>query len=531
MATFVAEGAHVGDDEVLRAAVAWAASRGLSIAKESGGSGGLAFTHAPFTLSPRVLPRAAFENAGKLAKTYNKLVDSVSRHPTYLERSLRSVLSGDPFTARLYAIHEKVKSEMGAKAYASRTHLGIHRSDYMLDEPTGKMLQIELNTIASSFGCLSTYVSRLHEYLLERFPERYGSLTSRSGHLPPNHAMFSIASALAEAVTAYRNVRAGSAAPDSPDAPSALTAGPTPSGKWISFSEDQIREARANSVDGGSNAQPSKNRDLVVVFVVQSGERNFFDQRLLEFALWDNHRVKAVRRTLGELNTEATMDTDGALTLQNNQLEVAAVYFRAGYTPDDYPTEKEWDARLMLERSNAVCCPSISYHLVGAKKVQQTLAKGNDLEMFLTDREAAMVRASFAGLWSLGADADESVVTDAKKNPEAYVVKPQREGGGNNIYGADVAVALNSMPPEELSAHILMQRIMPAAAPSVLVKDGSIVRGDAVSELGIYSVYIGNGSEVRLNRAAGHLLRTKLSGVDEGGVATGFSVLDSPYLV
>jgi len=76
-----------------------------------------------------------------------------------------------------------------------------------------------------------------------------------------------------------------------------------------------------------------------------------------------------------------------------------------------------------------------------------------------------------------------------------------------------------------------MQRIMPAAAPSVLVKDGSIVRGDAVSELGIYSVYIGNGSEVRLNRAAGHLLRTKLSGVDEGGVATGFSVLDSPYLV
>ena len=24
------------------------------------------------------------------------------------------------------------------------------------------------------------------------------------------------------------------------------------------------------------------------------------------------------------------------------------------------------------------------------------------------------------------------------KNPDRYVVKPQREGGGNNIYGADI---------------------------------------------------------------------------------------------
>ena len=36
---------------------------------------------------------------------------------------------------------------------------------------------------------------------------------------------------------------------------------------------------------------------------------------------------------------------------------------------------------------------------------------------------------------------------------------------------------------------------------------------------------------VRLNAMAGHLLRTKFEGVDEGGVATGFAVLDSPFLV
>ena len=33
------------------------------------------------------------------------------------------------------------------------------------------------------------------------------------------------------------------------------------------------------------------------------------------------------------------------------------------------------------------------------------------------------------------------------------------------------------------------------------------------------------------NGQQGHVLRTKVLGVDEGGVATGYSVLDSPCLV
>jgi glutathione synthase len=36
---------------------------------------------------------------------------------------------------------------------------------------------------------------------------------------------------------------------------------------------------------------------------------------------------------------------------------------------------------------------------------------------------------------------------------------------------------------------------------------------------------------VVLNRQAGHLLRTKSADSDEGGVAAGYAVLDSPFLV
>jgi len=30
----------------------------------------------------------------------------------------------------------------------------------------------------------------------------------------------------------------------------------------------------------------------------------------------------------------------------------------------------------------------------------------------------------------------------AMKNPERFVLKPQREGGGNNVYGVDIPEAL-----------------------------------------------------------------------------------------
>jgi glutathione synthase len=40
--------------------------------------------------------------------------------------------------------------------------LGLHRSDYMLDEQTKFLLQIELNTISASFPGLGCRVSELH---------------------------------------------------------------------------------------------------------------------------------------------------------------------------------------------------------------------------------------------------------------------------------------------------------------------------------------------------------------------------------
>lgn len=76
-----------------------------------------------------------------------------------------------------------------------------------------------------------------------------------------------------------------------------------------------------------------------------------------------------------QIEASGVLGEDGTLTVEAGGAEVAVVYFRAGYAPNDYFGRAEWDARLKLERSTAIKSPSIGYHLAGTKKVQQVLAQ------------------------------------------------------------------------------------------------------------------------------------------------------------
>lgn len=52
-------------------------------------------------------------------------------------------------------------------------------------------------------------------------------------------------------------------------------------------------------------------QDAVVLFVVQPGETNAVDQRLLEMKLWDNHGVRVVRMSLAEVSSTGGFFQDG----------------------------------------------------------------------------------------------------------------------------------------------------------------------------------------------------------------------------
>ncbi|KAJ1676110.1 Glutathione synthetase, partial [Spiromyces aspiralis] len=155
--------------------------------------------------------------------------------------------------------------------------------------------------------------------------------------------------------------------------------------------------------------------------------------------LWQRHRVRTLRYSLTCLDD--AMEVDPAtrrLTVDGH--EISVIYFRAGYTPHDYPTEREWTTRLRLEQSYAIKCPTVAHHLAGSKKVQQVLAQPSVLKRFLNSPdELAQVHRCFVELYPLDGSPDGRKAYEmAMVDPSGLVLKPQREGGGFNVYKQDI---------------------------------------------------------------------------------------------
>ncbi|KAF9202444.1 hypothetical protein BGZ49_007404 [Haplosporangium sp. Z 27] len=434
--------------------------------------------NAPVSLFPTPFPVNAFNDAVKIQPLYNQLVHDISQDDEFLREIMESLSVVDDFVKRLYDLYLTVKKE----GIAQPASLGIHRSDYIIhlnqgqDFSEAKIKQVELNTISVSFGSLSSLTGDLHKYLLATT----GYFTDKidPSALPYSESISSVASGIASAHQLY----------------------------------------------GSKTAK--------AMMVVQPGERNAFDQRWIEYNLLKNHGVVLIRKTLAEIAEHGRLDPK-TKALYIGEQEISVAYYRSAYATTDYPTEKEWDGRLLAERSLAIKCPTIAYQLVGAKKVQQVLAAPGQLERFVKDPEAvAQLRASFTGLYPLDNSPEGLAAYEAALvNSDNLVMKPQREGGGNNIYGKDIQTELKKLTAEQRNAYILMDIIRPPITKNVLLRKGELQKADVVSELGVYGIYLNDGQKIVRNDNGGHLLRTKGVESNEGGVAAGFAVIDSLLLV
>jgi glutathione synthase len=95
----------------------------------------------------------------------------------------------------------------------------------------------------------------------------------------------------------------------------------------------------------------------------------------------------------------------------------------------------------LVERSKAIKIPKLSYQLVGSKKFQQSLYETDTIEKFFANDQSvpSRLRDTFVKQYSFGNGKTNSEVIDMMKhNYENVILKPQREGGGNNIYGEDI---------------------------------------------------------------------------------------------
>jgi glutathione synthetase len=394
------------------------------------------------------------------------------------------------------------------EGYPQPLSLGLFRSDYMvhLDQTQNskpQIRQVEFNTIASSFGGLSTRASKIHRHLFAS--HSYARLTDSPlslESLPESKAASGLAKGLAQGHQAYLTTTAGA-------------------------------------------------RDVCIIFVVQANERNIFDQKHIENELVDVHHIPVFRVVFDTILSETSIDprTHALLypdPISGRTFEVSVLYYRAGYSPSEYQSESDWHARRELERTRAIKCPSVLTQLAGMKKVQQVLAapSSTHLKRFLpyaSESATAAIQRTFAPMYPLDSSAagqqGRSLAID-ERTARRFVLKPQREGGGNNVYRSAIPGFLSQRPEREWDAYILMEMIEPPAQRNAIIRDGGEVveEGGVICELGVYGTCLwsqeGDGRlQVLHNETAGYLLRTKGDQSEEGGVAAGFGALDSPCLV
>jgi len=483
-------------------------------------------THVPFSLFPNSFSQREFLRAVELAPLFNTLVDKIACDQDWLLETLQPVFVNDPFTARL--------AQLFKDSPIQKIRLGIHRSDYML-HLDGKILQVELNTIASSFGCISALTSLLHQSMLNEFLDMKLNPQSRTVILE----MLANIGALPN-ITSFPD-SAGFNLPENSRCCENLASA-------ISIAHSEYQKY-CLVMDDDKDIQRNQS---VVIFVVQNHEGNIFDQFLLQESLVDKHQIQIRRMTLAEIAKHAIIDNaTGKLFISledGNNVEVSVIYFRAGYTPTDYPSEDEWEGRRKIEAAwRCVKCPTLGYQLAGSKIVQQRLSDEGEVERFLTSSASLKVRSCFTELYSLSPSTRRtsehlgSLISRVIEEPNDWILKPQREGGGNNIYDSCLSQTLQNGNATELASLVLMKKIKPVSQQALLVEAGQVKVTDTVNELGVFGTYLvvdsssptqeKETSRVVLNEHAGHLLRVKPSSMREGGVATGYAVLSSPVLI
>ena len=467
----------------------------------------------PVTLVSHPVKKAVFDQAMDSAELFGRLVHLVAQDSDYIEAALRSV--SDPFTARLKDLLHAVIAE----GLHQPLSMGIHRSDYMIHQGDS-LQQVEINTISSAFGALTHRMSDFHRHLIENWARvTDGKLNEDT---------------LSKDVDTWQRELLEKAHLENPSLE-----------KFVDL---------FNSALDAYCAQRgiSRSAKVAVLMIVQPGERNSVDQRWLQYRMEQKHGIHVLRHSLRYVEERvASIESSSDYVLSLDGYEVAVAYYRAGYTPTDYPSESEWNARLKIERSRAIKCPSIAYHLVGTKKMQQYLALPGQVERFIkNEADARAIRNCFTGLYSLSNDdlpaqatemtpsskeeqasAVQKVISLALENPHRYVMKPQREGGGNLLTNEDMVHALKTMSSEERSDYILMERIEPETHSTILFRDSNFVNTACIAELGVYCLVLADvdGKEI-VNQNGGWLLRSKPADVEDGGVAAGRAFLDSPYI-
>ena len=454
----------------------------------------------PFTLLPAPFPKHLFQEALQLQIHFNTLIEECTKDHEFLVSALKEPAQSDSFIAKLLEILKENSSP-------KRITLNMIRSDYMLhpiqssevhSQQKYQLKQVEINTIAAGFLNVGPRVADLHKFTLSYHQELMKSSSqmkqaSNTVHydtlnytIPENKASEMSALALATAYNKYCEV---------------------------------FKSAKPNTI-------------ILFVVVADENEYNVFDQRPIEIRLFKEYGIMVRRMTIKALADKASLGSNKELMVDGQ--EIAVSYFRTGYNEKFYPTESEWELRIRIEQSRTVSVPSVAVHLATFKSIQQKLYEPGVVEKYIKSASIARkIRDTFAEQIALDdSNKAKEALALVRQDPKLYVLKPNKEGGGNNVFDDEIPPMLKKLENTcEMKNYILMERLNPPELPLCLVhptREAKLTSGN--SELGVFGYFVSVDGEVEMNVEGGHVLRSKDKNDNECGVSSGIGYVDSPLL-
>ena len=372
---------------ILQEIIMYLYTNGLIIKYKDGG-----VNHIPIMLTPSPIPKNIYEKIVFYQIAFNKIINKLSNDQKFLEETLTPISENDNFVKRNLEISKKLVNY----EHKQKIKLGIFRNDYLFDKNQNFLFFTEYNTIASSMGTFSDKIKKFYSYFSQKYPEIFKKYSEKE--IP---------------VEGFDNIE-----------------------KFADSMHEAIKLAF-----------PQQYKESIIVFVIQKNETNIFDQYSLSDELYNKYKIPSIRMTLEEIKAKCVQDENGNLTL-NGQF-ISLFYFRASYTENDFPNEESWQGRELIELSTAIKVPDINTFLTTFKIFQYELSKPQILmhycysELIIND-----ILRFFGGIYNIrdmSPDNIKELFSKIKAEPEKYILKPMKEGGGNNITGEK----LKNIIPEE----------------------------------------------------------------------------------
>lgn len=442
--------------------------------------------HLNLTVYPSPIPKNLYDKIIFYQIAFNKIFLRLSLDQEFIEKILEPIAKDEAFIKNNLEISKKVAQfEQRCKI-----NFDIFRNDFMVDKKKKFAYQIEYNTIASSMGVFSDKIKNFYTHFSEKYPSLYQKyLNNKHISIPfqSDSVISNMTSAMIEAIKLF---------------------------------------------------SPDNYTNTIIIFVVQATERNVFDQKPMENELYNKYGVKSRRMTFEEILKNCHKDEEQNIFDENNNM-ISLFYFRAGYTDRDYPNEDCWKARELIELSTAVKCPNINLYLITCKVFQSELSKEEIMSKYMNsdlirnDLKRFFLEISF--MRDLNTDERVTLLTKVLGNCENYIIKPQKEGGGNNYSGEaikKVILSVASEPTTEIKDSIIMEIINPPSHENIFLKEGKpVVIENTVSEFSTYGIMLSKENEIVLNKSTPFLVRSKSSEQKEGGIIVGVGGISIPCLL